>query len=46
VPRAAVRVRVIELALAGYPRAAIARELAAVMAPGDVDALLDEVLAP
>lgn len=42
----AVRVRVIELALAGYPRAAIARELAAVMAPAQVDAILDEVLAP
>jgi len=44
-PAAAVRVRAIELALAGYPRAAIARELGAAMAPGEVDALLDEVLA-
>jgi hypothetical protein len=45
-PTAATRVRAIELALSGYPRAAIARELASSMAPGDVDALLDEVLAP
>jgi hypothetical protein len=43
---AAARVRAIELALAGYPRVAIARELAAAMPPDLVDSLLDEVLAP
>jgi hypothetical protein len=45
-PTPAARVRAIELALSGYPRAAIARELAAVMSPQSVDSLLDEVLAP
>jgi hypothetical protein len=40
----ASRVRAIELALAGYSRAAIAEELAESMAPGDIDVLLDEVL--
>jgi hypothetical protein len=41
----AVRVRAIELSLAGHSRAAIAHELAGTMAPADVDRLLDEVLA-
>jgi len=41
----AARVRAIELALAGYSRDAIARELGTSMAPGDVEGLLDEVLA-
>src|SRR5579862_5516937 len=41
----AVRVRAIELSLAGNSRAAIAHELAETMAPADVERLLDEVLA-
>ena len=41
----AARVRAIELALAGYSREAIAHELASSMAPGDIERLLDEVLA-
>src|SRR5579871_5586257 len=40
----AARVRAIELALAGYSREAIARELAASMPPAAVEGLLDEVL--
>jgi hypothetical protein len=41
----AARVRAIELALAGHPREAIAQALASSMAPGDIERLLDEVLA-
>jgi hypothetical protein len=41
----AVRVRAIELSLAGHSRVSIARELAGAMAPADIDRLLDEVLA-
>lgn len=41
----AVRVRAVELSLAGHSRAAIARELAGTMAPADVERLLHEVLA-
>jgi hypothetical protein len=41
---AAARVRAIELALAGYARDAIARELAASMPAAEVEGLLDEVL--
>jgi hypothetical protein len=40
----AARVRAIELALAGYSREAIARELAASMDAADIERLLDEVL--
>jgi hypothetical protein len=41
---AAARIRAVELALAGLPRQAIAEELSASMAPGEVERLLDEVL--
>jgi hypothetical protein len=41
----AARVRAIDLALAGYSREAIANELAVSMPRGDVEALLDLVLA-
>jgi len=40
----AARVRAVELALAGYSRDAIARELTASLPAGEIDALLDEVL--
>ena len=40
----AARVRAIEMALAGYSRDAIARELGASMAPEQITGLLDEVL--
>jgi hypothetical protein len=40
----AVRIRVIDLALAGYSREAIADELAVAMDRTQVDALLDEIL--
>jgi hypothetical protein len=42
---AASRVRAIELALAGYARDAIARELASSMPAAEIETLLDEVLA-
>ena len=41
---AAARVRAIELALAGYSREAIARELAASLPAAEIESLLDEVL--
>jgi hypothetical protein len=41
----AARVRAIDLALAGYSREAIANELSVSMPRGDVEALLDHVLA-
>ena len=41
----AARVHAIDLALAGYSREAIANELSVSMARGDVEALLDHVLA-
>src|SRR5579872_6233183 len=41
----AVRVRAVELSLAGHSREGIARELTGTMAPADVERLLDEVLA-
>jgi hypothetical protein len=41
----AARVRAIDLALAGYSREAIANELSVSMPRGDVEALLDQVLA-
>jgi hypothetical protein len=41
----AARVRAIDLALAGYSREAIANELSVSMARGDVETLLDHVLA-
>jgi hypothetical protein len=43
---AAARVRAIDLALAGYSREAIANELAVSMPRVEVEALLDQVLAP
>jgi outer membrane murein-binding lipoprotein Lpp len=41
---AAARVRAIELALAGYSRDAIARELASTLPPAEIEGVLDEVL--
>ena len=41
----AARVRAIDMALAGYSREAISRELELLLAPAEVDRLLDEVLA-
>jgi len=42
----AARVHAIDLALAGYSREAIANELSVAMPRGEVEALLDQVLAP
>ena len=41
----AARVRAIDMALAGYSREAISRELEQLLTPAEVDRLLDEVLA-